>query len=156
MLTLADLHRAVQNVLAGKRLGKPVFVRYTLQGSDKAEAVVARLARMTAAARDWLGQPLGRVYAAGSAEGGQVALTLEFREGGTALVSYARGPARGGGADLMVLGNRGAAYHDAGSGALWDEPDAGPDEKLDPKLLDVIGRALRSGKPEPADAGGEP
>jgi predicted dehydrogenase len=152
MLTLANLHRAVQNTLASRRLGQPVFVRYTLQGSDKGAALVAKLVQAAAAVRDWLGQPLERVFAAGSAEGGHVALTLEFRDGGSALVSFARGAVRGSGVDLMVLGNRGAIYHDAGSGELWDEPAAGLPDKPDPKLQAAIERALRSGKPEPAES----
>jgi hypothetical protein len=150
MTTLADLHRAVQTTLASKRLGTPVFVRYLQQGLDPGEAVVPRLARATAAVRDWLGQPLERLYAVGSADRGQVSLTLQFRGGATALVSYARGEPRGAGVDLMVLGNHGALYHDFGSANGWDETaadDAGPD----PTLVTWIDRALRSGKPEAAE-----
>src|SRR5438309_3556194 len=72
MTTLADLHRAVQSTLASKRLGRPVFVRYLLCSRDKAEAALPRLAQLTAAVRDWLGQPLERVHAAGTPRGGQV------------------------------------------------------------------------------------
>ena len=41
--------------------------------------------------------------------GGQVSLTLRFREGGSALVSVSRGQRLGAGVELIVLGNHGAA-----------------------------------------------
>jgi hypothetical protein len=156
MSTLADLHRAVQSTLASKRLGRPVFVRYLLCSRDKAEAALARLAQLTAAVRDWLGQPLERVHAAGTPRGGQVSLTLELRGGATALVSWAAAPPRGDGLDLTVLGNRGALYHDAGAARLFEEGALGPPPAPDKALLALLGRALRSGRPEPADAGGAP
>src|SRR5262245_44988640 len=121
MTFFAELHRSIQATLASKRLGRPVFVRCTLQGLDKPETVLPRLAQVAGLVRQWLDQPLDRLYAVGSPESGQVALTLVFREGGTAVVSYARGQPRGAGVDLMLLGSRGAIYHDAGTAELWDE-----------------------------------
>src|SRR5437588_12305016 len=115
MSTLADLHRAVQSTLASKRLGRPVFVRYLLCSQDKPEAALPRLAQLTAVVRDWIGQAVERVHAAGTPRGGQITLTLEFRGGATALVSWAAAPPRGDGIDLTVLGNHGALYHDAGA-----------------------------------------
>lgn len=156
MTTLADLHRTVQSTIASKRLGRPVFVRYTLQGLEKPDKIVSRLIQATAAVRDWLGQPLDRVYATGIAAGGQVSLTLQFREGGTAQVSFARGKSHGDGVDLLVLGNHGAIYHDAGSANLWDEPAAPPAEPPDAALQVLIERALKSGKPETVGTGGKP
>jgi hypothetical protein len=156
MTTLADLHRAVQSTIASKRLGRPVFVRYTMQGLDKPERIVPRLAQATAAVRDWLGQSLDRIYATGTAAGGQVSLTLQFREGGTAQVSFARGQAHGNGIDLLVLGNHGAIYHDAGCANLWDEPATPTAEPPDATLQALIQRALKSGKPEAVGTGGKP
>jgi hypothetical protein len=155
MATLADLHRSVQTAIASKRVGRPVFVRYTFQGLEQPDAVVPKLANAAAAVREWIGQPLERVQAVGNVESGQVALTLQFRDGATALVSFARTPPRGDGVDLMVLGNHGTIYHDAGSAELWDEPAAGGAEPADATLQALIERALRSGRPEPA-AGATP
>src|SRR5262245_8941759 len=129
MTTLADLHRSVQATLASKRLGRPVFVRYLLQSQEKADAAVPRLALLAGTVRDWVGQPLERVYALGTLRGGQLSLTLEFRDGATALVSWTAGPPRGDGVDLTVLGNHGALYHDAGAAQLWDEPATGPRDR---------------------------
>lgn len=143
-----NLHNAVQATIAGKRCGTPVFVRYLLQGTDKAEAMLAKLAQVSATVRQWLSQPLVRLHAVGSTDSGQVSLTLQFRDGATALISYARGQPIGGGVDLMVLGNHGAIYHDFGSGNLGAEVPATGQTKPDALLLAALKRALRSGKPE--------
>ena|SRR5690348_12761715 len=153
MPPLADLHRAVQAALASKRLGKPVFVRYTLHGPVRAEAVVARLTQLAGAVRGWLAQPLERVYAVGSPADGPVALTLQFREGAAALVSFAPGRVPGPGADVLVLGNHGALSHDAGDANPWEETEDLPD-RPDPQLQAAVERSLRSGKPEPLATGG--
>jgi hypothetical protein len=156
MTTLADLHRAVQMTIASKRLGQPVFVRLTIQGLDRPEAVVSRLAQASSLVQQWLGQPLVQILALGSAESGQAALTLQFEQGATALVSFARGQPRGAGIDLMVLGNHGAIYHDSGTAQSWDEPAAELAEKPDPALTALIERALGSHKPEAAGKGDKP
>jgi hypothetical protein len=156
MNSLASLHRAVGATLASGRLGRPVFVRYTLQGLDRSEAITSRLTQITATVRDWLGQPLEQLYALGTIESGQVALTLRFRDGATALVSFARAALRGDGVDLFVLGNHGAIYHDAGSSDLGDDAAAGIAEPPDPLLQATIEKALHSGKPEPAGKGAAP
>jgi hypothetical protein len=146
MNSVAELHRAVLAAIAGKRLGKPVFVRYLLSGPDKSPAA-ARLARIVAAVRGWLGQALDTIHAVGSPTTGQVSLALRFREGGSALVSIARGKRLGDGVDLLVLGNHGALYHDAGHAALGAKPGKLPREQSDPALLSAVEKALRSGKP---------
>jgi predicted dehydrogenase len=155
MPPLADLHRAVQAALAGKRLGKPVFVRYLLHGPEKPEAVVRRLAQLAGVVRGWISQAPERVYAVGSPADGQVSLTLQFREGATALVSFARGRAAGPGADVTVFGNHGALYHDAGDDNVWDEAEDLAD-RPDPQLEAAVERSLRSGKQEPLPTGAPP
>ena len=154
MSTLADLHRAVQATLASKRLGRPVFVRYLLCSQDRAEAALPRLAQLTAVIRDWIGQQIERVHAVGTARGGQITLTLEFRAGATALVSWASAPPRGDGIDLTVLGNHGALYHDAGAARLWQEAALGPPGAPDKALLALLERAVQSGRPEAAEMEG--
>jgi hypothetical protein len=141
MSSLADLHRTIAATVTSKRLGTPVFVRYLFHGTEDANAVVPRLVQLTAVVRDWLGQTLEHVHAVGSAESGQVALTLRFREGGSALVCFARCQPGSWGVDVTVLGNHGALYHDAGSGNLWaEEPEAAP--QPDAALEKLVTQAL--------------
>jgi hypothetical protein len=154
MPTLADLHRSIQSTLASKRLGTPVFVRYLLQTQDKPAAAVARLAQLAGAVRDWLGQPVERVYVVGPAKSSHLTLTMEFRGGATAQVSWTSSAPRAGGVDVMLLGNHGAIYHDFGTGNLWDEPAGALADKPDETLVRLIERSLKSGQPE--SAGGTP
>src|SRR5437879_1852196 len=114
MTTLADFHRAVQTTLASKRLGTPVFARYLYHGTLKGQAVFTRLAKTTAAVRDWINQPLERMLAQGTAASRHISLTLEFRGGATAVVTWIGTAGRGAGIDLTLIGNHGAMYHDAG------------------------------------------
>lgn len=152
MSFLDDLHRTVQTTLKSQRLGVIVFVRYQLQSTSKSG--VERLAQMLSAVREWMGRSLERVYAVGAPKTG-VSLTVEFQGGATALVSWTSAPPRGAGVDLMVMGNHGVLYHDAGNGKLWDEPPGALAEKPDQALVGLIERALRSGQPE-AVKGGSP
>jgi hypothetical protein len=153
---LDDLARAVQGVLSSKRVGKPVFVRFTLHGPAKAEEIVPRLAGMVAAVRQWVGEPLARLYAIGSPRTGQVSLTLQFQEGASALVSYARGKPTGDGIDFLLLGNHGSVCYDSGTGLPWDATARPGKEPPDPKLATAIERAVRSGRPVTLGTGGEP
>ena len=153
-MNLAELHAAVTRTLASKRLGTPVFVRYLLHGQDKAGTASTRLAQITAVVRDWIGQGLERVYAVGTEKAGSANLTLEFQGGATALVCWTNSPGRGPGVDLLLLGNHGAIYHDAGTAMLFDEPAGMLTDVPPADLQALVERALRSGRPEMA--GGKP
>ena len=148
--SLDDLDRAVRVVLSARRIGQPVFVRFTLHGPARSTTIIPRLARMVQLTAGWVGQSLARLHANGSLKGGQVCLTVQFAGGASALLSVARGPARGDGVDLMVLGNRGAVYQ-ADAGLPWDGGADLGKGRADPKLVRLIERALRSGKPEGAE-----
>lgn len=150
MTTLADLHRAVQTTIAGKQLGTPVFVRYLYHSPLKSPAILARLAKTLAAVRDWMGQPIERLFIQGSEATRHLTATVEFRGGTTAQITWVGTTGRGSGIDLMVVGNHGAIYHDAGDGPLWDEAFAADDAAPDRDLVAWIERALRSGRPEAA------
>jgi hypothetical protein len=151
-----ELSAAVEGVLAAGRIGQPVFVRFTLHGPDEGDAILDRLVRMVQAVRRWLGQALDRLLAVGSLERGQVALTLQFREGATALVSFARGRGHGDGIDLMLLGNRGTISSGPGTGPPWDSAPTAGKGKSDARLRAAVRRALRSGRPEPCAEAAKP
>jgi hypothetical protein len=149
-MAAADLHRAMQTTLASKRLGTPVFVRYLYHDAAKGNAVMQRLARVVAAVRDWLGQPLERIYAVGAANQRHISVTLECRGGATAVVAWIGSAPRGPGLDLTVIGNHGALYHDFGDGNAWAETAWDDKQPVEAPLLAWIERSLRSGQPQAA------
>ncbi len=151
-MQLADLHRAVQAALVSKRLGTPVFVRYLYHRPDDKQPS-ATLAKTVAQVQGWIGQPLQRLVAVGTAEHRHISLSLEFQKGATALVAWTGAPGREG-VDLMLVGNHGAVYHDAGTALLWDDGLADDKRDVDAHLVDLINRALKSNRPE--TAGGKP
>lgn len=153
MTTLADLHRAVQTTLASKRLGTPVFARYQFHAALKGQAVVARLAKSAATVRDWFNVPVERVFAQGSVASRHITLLLEMRGGLTAVVTWVGTPGRAAGVDLMLLGNHGALYHDAGDAPLYDIALAADDTPPDRDLVALIERAIKSGRPEDVQGG---
>jgi hypothetical protein len=97
--------------------------------------------------RGWIAQPLETLHAAGAAER-QLAVTLVFEGGATALVGVGPSRAPGAGVDITVLGNHGALYHDAGSANPWDEAAEVPADQVDETVADAISRSLESGRPE--------
>jgi hypothetical protein len=143
---LGELRQSVQTVVNGKRIGKPVFVRLTIQGPDKHADILRKLALMADTASSWIAQPLDRLHAVGSLASGQVCLTLQFQGGASALISFARGRWFGDGVDLIVLGNHGAIHHDPGTGTLWQSLPDFKGAKPDARLSEAIEQALRSGK----------
>lgn len=150
MATLTDLHRTVQTTLAANKVGVPVFVRYLLSTQEKGPALIDRLGFTLATVRLWLNQPFDRVYALGAPQDGRLQLMIECKTGATAMISWSNSQSPGLGVDLMVIGNHGAIYHDAGAAMLWDEP-IGPVPGKSPEFMTaLVSRALRSGKPEDA------
>ncbi|MCS6852329.1 MAG: hypothetical protein NZ700_14285 [Gemmataceae bacterium] len=151
MTSWADFDRAVQAILASQRVGRPVFARLTIQGLRATEELLPRLAFLVGQVRDWFRQTLSTVYATGSVERGQLSLTLQFADGATAQLSLGLGQLRGDGVDLMLLGNHGAIYHDAGTAQLWDEPLTMDYAVTEPALQELIERALQTGRPQSSD-----
>ena len=147
-MTTADLHRTVQTTLTSKRLGTPVFVRYLFHAPGDAAATMARLTRIVAKVREWLGQPLERIHAQGSVATRHIALTLECRGGAAAVITWIGTTPRGPGIDLTVLGNHGALYHDLGDANAWEAATFDEQTPVDAPLSAWIDRALRSGRPE--------
>lgn len=148
MSRLADLHRAIRAALASQRIGQPVFVRFLMQGRDEKGTILPRLARAAAMVRDWLGQPLERIYTIGSEESGQVSLTLQCRGGSTALVSFARSDRQDAGVSALIVGSHGSMHHDAGSTWAWEDDPSSMAEGPDPALLAMLQQALGSGQTE--------
>lgn len=143
-----DFHRAVQSTLASKRLGTPVFVRYLVQGPVAAKAAPGFFAHLVQTVSDWLNQPLERIYALGSVKSRHVTLTLQYRAGGTAQVTWSGVAPEGPGVDLMLVGNHGAIYHDLGAGNLWDGFPGTFAEPPPKETLAWVTRALASNQPE--------
>ena len=105
-----DLDAAVQDVIKAGQIGQPVFVRCMVGAPDDREDQLNLLVDIIMNVRAWMGDSATRIYAVGTWALG-LSILVQFRNGGTALISEKK--ARDTSADLIILGNHGALYHDA-------------------------------------------
>ena len=157
------LYKTVKEVLDSGRIGSPVFVRCVLFSSlkrncdENIEAQVASerehlkdaLTEALATASLWLGASPQRVYAQGGKDSGHITATVHYVSGQTVLVNVSTVKANGTPrADLMLLGNKGAIYHDSlllpsfaiAAGFTHTEMS------ISTSILDAVERSLQTGK----------
>ena len=141
-----SLYQTIKEILDTGRVGIPVFVRCTIQFASGSERAGNILARMLTMASSWLEASPLEVYAQNSNGSGQITVTIKYAGGQTSIVSVNSAAATVTRIDLMLLGNKGALYHDAEALApgfdLTEEPIQIPEW-----LLDTLERSLRAGKP---------
>ncbi|MBC8235288.1 hypothetical protein H8E77_37560 [bacterium] len=163
------LYKTVKEVLDSGRIGSPVFVRcilfppllfpsLTRNCDENIEAQIASdrehltdvLAKSLATVSSWLDASPQRVYAQGGKDAGQITATVHYVSGQTALVSVGTVKANDTPcADLMLLGNKGAIYHDSlilPSFAIAADSLVAkqlPNTKL---FMDAVERSLQTGK----------
>lgn len=149
MSSLKDLDSAVRATIASKRLGRPVFVRLTLRGPCQRRDLLPRLGQLSNLAATWLGQKPRQVYIVANTDQFSASLTWTFEDGSTAVVSFAQAlSALDADLDVLVIGNHGALYHDAGAANLWDDMLRYEAAEPDPLVLKAIEEGLKSGRPE--------
>ena len=117
--SLADLHRAIEGTLGTGRIGRPVFVRYSIYGLDPPRRLIDGVAALSGAAIRWVGGQVEFITAVGSETAGQLAATVVFKSGESAVMTCGRAAGPGSGVDVMILGSHGALYHDGGTSVLW-------------------------------------
>jgi hypothetical protein len=145
--TLADLYRVIESTLATHRLGQPVYVRYLAQSLPQPEFIVPYLTRITKVVGGWLNQSLHHLYAVGTPASGQVALTLQFLGGASALIILASGPPGDADVDILVIGNHGTLAYEGGGADLWNLSRAASEPPIDPQIQHAIEQALELRKP---------
>jgi hypothetical protein len=146
MTARSDSFQAVDRLLASRRLGEPVFIRCFALARDSAADPLRQVAQLAAVIRGWFSVPLHHLHAVGAATEGQIAVTLQFENGANALVVFARCPDGAAGLDWLILGNHGAAYHEAASGEAAEHFSMPQD--CPPEFLSAIQRSLDRGQPE--------
>lgn len=140
-----SLYRTVNEIIDTGRLGVPVFVRCIVQVASGGEYVGNILARMLTMASSWLKSSPVEVYAQSNDRLRQITVTIKYTDGQTSIVSVsASGVANR--VDLMLLGNKGALYHDGDALSPGFDINAEPIPVPD-WLLDALERSLHAGEP---------
>jgi hypothetical protein len=141
-----SLYETVNEVLSAGRVGIPVFVRCTVQIKHGAENIGSVLARIQTVASSWLQASPLKVYALSSYKSSQITVTIKYAGGQTSVVSVNTTSGTTSHIDLMLLGNKGAFYHDAYALAPGFDISAEPVPVPD-WLIEAMEQTLRSGKP---------
>ncbi len=140
------LNHGVTTTLQSGRVGQPVFVRCTAAVAESTDAIRDHLAEMVAAVNGWFSNTPDRVYAQGAENQGLCTVTLAYPTGATAILSVVlehHDPQL----DLIVLGSRGAIYHNESirplrDGSLTPQPVAEV-----AAIMQAIAASLASGEP---------
>ena len=140
------LYETVKEILDTGRVGVPVFLRCSAQiesGGKYMEDVLVRILAMTCS---WMEAVPLRVYAQSGSRSRQLTVTVHYVGGQTGIVSVNAAPGVRDSVDLMLLGNKGAIYHDAESLPpgfdITTEPLPVPEW-----LVDAVDKSLLTGKP---------
>ena len=143
---MESLYQTVKEIVQNRRVGAPVFVRCVVQISSlESEHIGDVLATVLTMAGSWLEAVPLQIYAQIGAGARHISTTVRYAGGQSAIVSvYALADLTS--IDLMVLGNKGALYHDAG--AIAPEFDITAEPLPIPEwLMKAVNRSLAEGEP---------
>ena len=143
---MQQLHQIIEEIIDTGRVGVPVFVRCAAQLPPAKENMYDVLARVLTMAVSWLKASPLRVYVQIGDNLRKITATVQCTGGQTAVVSVNATPDATPQVDIMMLGNKGALYHDGD--ALPPGFDIAAEPMPVPEwLVDAVDRSLRAGKP---------
>ncbi len=140
------LYETVKEILDTGRVGVPVFLRCSAQiesGDDHVEDVLMRILTMTCS---WMESVPLRLYAQSGSKSKQLTVTVHYVGGQTGIVSVNAAPDAKDSLDLMLLGNKGALYHDSESLPPGFDLTTGP-LPVPEWLVDAVAESYRTGEP---------
>ena len=109
---MQSLYETVKEILGTGRVGTPVFVRCAVQMATEDERIGDVLVRVLAMTCSWLETSPLRIYAQSKDGSRQITVTVQYMEGQSAIVSVNAASGVAARIDFMLIGNKGAIYHD--------------------------------------------
>ena len=143
---MQQLYQTIEEIINTGHVGTPVFVRCTAQISPQQEDMNDVLARVLSMAFSWLRASPRKVYAQSGDSSRKITATVQCLGGQTAVVSVSAMSDTAPKVDIMMLGNRGALYHDGGALPPGFDMDAEP-MPVPEWLVDALGQSLSAGTP---------
>ena len=141
-----QLHQTIEEIIATGRVGVPVFVRCAAQVPPQEENMYDVLARVLTMAVSWLKESPLKVYVQIGDNLRKITATVQCLGGQTAVVSVNATPDATPRVDIMILGSKGALYHDGDALPPGFDIDAEP-MPVPEWLVDALGRSLSAGTP---------
>jgi len=140
------LYQTVKEIIDTGRVGIPVFVRLIGRIIPSEDHIIDTLGRILAITGSWFSAVPIRIYVQHKENTAQVTATVEYESGQTAIVSLSIASEFASRIDLMMLGNKGALYHDGNNIPLNFDMNIKLIE-IPEWLMDAIERSLFVGKP---------
>lgn len=143
---MRSLYEAIRQILDNGRVGVPVFTRFTVQIAPEdghVENVLARILTMTCS---WMEAKPLRVYALSQDDSKHLTAFVHYADGQTAIVSVTTVPYHEHRMYLMILGNKGALYHDMEVLPPGFEITTEP-LPIQEWLMHAVNRSISTGKP---------
>lgn len=106
------LYQTIKEIIDTGRVGTPVFVRFIAQIIPSDEHIIDTLGKLLTITSSWLASIPIRVYVQHRENSAQITASVEYEGGQTAIVSLGVASGISSKIDLMMLGNKGALYHD--------------------------------------------
>ena len=144
---MQSLQKSVQSVIDKGRIGSPVFLRCLIQIPVQEDEITKATAALVELANTWMPSSPEQLYVQESADAVQSTALIQYSGGETATISVNRIPPDGEtSVDLVLLGNKGAIYHETPTGQ-HRFMKANIDLSGGADLVDAIGEAARTGEP---------
>ena len=143
---MRSLYEATRRIIENRKVGVPVFARFSVQISRKDGHIEDVLARMLTMTCSWMeAEPL-RVYALSRDDSKHLTVFVHYEDGQTAIISVNTVPDPEQRVHMMILGNKGALYHDMKVIPPGLEITAEP-LPIQERLMHAVNRSISTGKP---------
>ncbi|MGQ9610757.1 MAG: hypothetical protein ACUVWN_15785 [bacterium] len=141
------LYQTIKEMINTGKIGVPVFVRCIVQIVPKNEYLIDTLAKILMITCNWMEALPIKVYVQSRENKMQITASAQYTGGQNAIISVNTAPNVSPRIDLMMLGNKGALYHDGTS--IPPGFDFDFDLITIPEwLINALIRSINSGKPE--------
>ncbi len=141
------LYQTIKEIINTGKVGVPVFVRCVVQILPKSEYLIDTLARILMMTGNWMEALPIKVYVQFRESKMQITASVQYTGGQNAIISVNTAPNVSPRIDLMMLGNKGALYHDGASIPPGFEFNFDP-ITIPEWLINALRKSINSGKPE--------
>jgi len=144
---MRSLYETTRRIIENGRVGVPVFARFSVQISHKDGHVEDFFPRILTMTCSWMKAKPIRVYALSKDDYKHLTALVHYEDGQTAIVSVNTVPRNEHRVYLMLLGNKGALYHDIETLPPGFEITAEP-LPIQESLMHAFNQSISTGKPE--------
>jgi hypothetical protein len=150
MVNFSDIHRVVMEAHKSGRIGQPVFARLLVGFANNPPDSLSLASRWVAAVATWMGDSVASLHGMSTGNPSVLTVAVQFRRGGTALISGSAPETSPPSFDLILLGNHGSMMYEGIRSGLTQLLDPGEAVRAETvKALSVaLDQSLKRGAPQ--------